>query len=1011
MIEKLNYHKGLEILHWGCEAPRAYFVPFHSVKEAASGNRAESRYFKSLCGEWDFCYFPSALSLPDLTAEEFAPVYEKMPVPMSWQYLTDRGYDKPNYTNVAYPFPCDPPHVPDDNPCALYRRTFTLSAGTLSEKEVFLNFEGVDSCFYLYVNNEFAAYSQVSHMTSEINVTPYLVDGVNEIKVLVFKWCDGSYLEDQDKWRSSGIIREVYLLFRDRIRIEDFFVHTYLSPDYSSARVEAEVTGSEGLNLRWMLADAEGETLAAGFGSVSARIESPRLWSAEDPYLYTLILSSGSEHICQKIGIREVSVRDGVFLVNGRPVKLKGVNRHDSHPLLGSATPMESMLEDIRILKQNNVNAVRTSHYPNDPRFASLCDEYGLYLIDEADLETHGIHEMGNWSFLAENPDWEEAFVDRAVRMVERDKNHPSILIWSLGNESGWGENHRAMARYVRGRDTSRLIHYEGCNRGGMKEELARGEGLLDLESRMYASVGEMEDYLRDKSNTLPFFQCEYSHAMGNGPGDLADYWDLIYKSDRFAGGCVWEMLDHSVALPDGKGGYRFTYGGDFQDHPNDGNFCVDGLVYPDRRLHTGMLEVRQAYAPLLITAENAAEGRFVLKSRRFFTRLSDLELFYILERNGKTVAEGRLWQTDLGPGEEKALRVEYPALEKGRVFLSFVARLALSTAWGSAGQEVCRYQFEIPTEEEPVEKAPKEGDILVDEDEAALVITAGETVYTFDKRRGLLSSLQSNGKVLLTEPAVPVIWRAPIDNDRNVVGQWYRAGYERAAVKCRSVRVVKVDGDEAVIEALLSLGGHSVRPALETRIVYTVAATGELRLYQKVKVDPRFPFLPRYGMRFVLPQGSERMAYFGRGPMEAYADKRLASRMGLFCGNVRDNFEHYVMPQENSAHADTEWAAVWSTAGQGILFAADATFTFNAQHYSAEQLTAARHDYELVPDERTFVYLDYKQSGCGSNSCGPALAEKYRLAEKEFEFSFALKPVLANDTDFFRESARIVKG
>ena len=1015
MIDKLKFHKSLDVLHYGCEAPRAYFIPYHNIQTAAKGNRADSRYFKSLCGEWDFKFFASSLDLPDFTQENLLLDYEKIPVPMSWQMLTERGYDKPNYTNVRYPFPCDPPHVPDDNPCALYRRTFVISGETLDAKDVLINFEGVDSCFYLYVNNEFAAYSQVSHMTSEINITPYLEEGENEIKVLVFKWCDGSYLEDQDKWRTSGIIREVFLLYRDRQRIDDIELKTVLSPDFSSARVEAVITGSENLQLRWMIADADGKTVAAGYGDVFAKIEEPRLWSDEDPYLYTLILSSGSEHICQKIGLRRIKSENGVIYINGKPVKFKGVNRHDSHPYLGSATPMESMLGDIFIMKQNNVNTVRTSHYPNDPRFAELCDAYGIYMIDEADLETHGVHESGDYHLLTKLPEWETAYVDRMRLLLERDKNHPSVIMWSLGNESGFGENHRAMARYIKSRDTARLVHYEGCRHEILEEEMARamesGEYLIDVASRMYAKAEEMLTYVEELPYPLPFFQCEYCHAMGNGPGDLAEYWEEFRKSDRLSGGCVWEMLDHSVAIDDEYGKPRFTYGGDFGDQPNDGNFCVDGLVYPDRRVHTGMLEVKHVYAPLVITADTIASGLFRLKSYRYFTHLSDVSLTYVIERNGKIISQGKVWNTDIAPGEETQIKIEYPQEMTGRVFITFTARLDSMNEWAAYGHELCSYQFEIPTEEDKVEAGEKH-QISVEETTAAYIVSVGETLYTFDKRRGLLTGIENNGKSLLSEPMIPTVWRAPLDNDRNVRRDWQGKGYHRAFTKCYFVSGVKTseDGEGVSLEAELALGGYTNRPILCTRITYTVKATGELVVMQNVKVDKDFPFLPRYGMKIVMPERSERMAYFGMGPTEAYADKHLAARMGLFKSTVHENFEHYVKPQENSAHVGTEWAAVWSLAGHGLLFASDITMTFNAQHYSAEDLTNASHDYELVPDKKTFVYIDYKQSGSGSNSCGPALYEKYRLSEKEFEFRFAIKPVLANDTDFFAESARMTK-
>lgn len=1009
MFEKLNFHKTLDVLHYNTESPRAYFIPYHDTKAAQKGNRAQSQYFKSLCGEWDFHFFKSALELVDFTNDEVSLSYDKIPVPRSWQYMTEKGYDVPNYTNVVYPFPCDPPHVPDNNPCGLYHRTFTVGRDAI-QKDVFAVFEGVDSCFYLYVNNTFVGYSQVAHMTSEFNITPYLKDGVNDIKVLVFKWCDGTYLECQDKWRTSGIIREVYLLYRDTVRIEDIFIKTDLLNDYTRGVLSAEIQTNGELPYSWVLLDADNNIVSSGSQDIQVELDRPNLWSDEDPYLYQLIITAGDEYLIQHVGFREYTVKDGVILINGKAVKLKGVNRHDSHPYLGSATPMESMLGDILIMKQNNVNTVRTSHYPNDPRFAGLCDKYGLYMVDEADLETHGMYESGDGAYLTNNSDWEEAYIDRARRMVERDKNHASILMWSLGNEADFGENHRKMARWIRSRDTSRLIHYEGCNRGRHREELAKGEQLFDVESRMYESPQGMRDYLADEGNILPFFQCEYCHAMGNGPGDLAEYWEVIRSSDRFAGGCIWEMLDHSVALFDDHLKPRFTYGGDFGDAPNDGNFCVDGLVYPDRRLHTGMLEAKKIYAPLLITADNIAKGVFRLRNYRYFTDLSDVNITYVIERNGEAVLNGSVSEFSLAPLSETVFCIDIPDTLTGRVFITFTATVGMLTDYCAIGHELCSYQFEIPTEEDEIEPVYPNTDLIVDEDDRYISVTAGETVYTFDRYQGLLISIENNGKSLLSEPMIPTVWRAPIDNDRNVMHHWRGKGYHRAFTKLYSLSDITVNGGEASFTAELALGSFINRPILKTAITYTVKATGELKVHQKVTVDKDFPFLPRYGMKIVMPERSEQMAYFGMGPMEAYADKKLAARMGLYQSTVSDNFEPYVKPQENSAHVGTEWASVWSYAGHGLLFASDATFTFNAQHYSAEMLTESRHDYELVPDRRTFVYIDYKQSGCGSNSCGPALAEKYRFNEKEFEFSFALKPILANDTDFFVESKQITQ-
>ena len=1010
MIKDLTLHENQAILHVGTEAPRAYYIPYDTKEKALRGIRCESDFFKSLTGEWEFRFYPSPKMIPDFTQGEVIGDYETIPVPMSWQNLTERGYDKPNYTNIAYPYPCDPPFVPDDNPCGVYHRSFTLPYGSFATDEVYLNFEGVDSCFYLYLNNRFVGYSQVSHMTSEFNVTPYLVEGENEITVIVLKWCDGSYFEDQDKWRSSGIFRDVYFLFREKDKhFRDFFVKTELNANLTLATLSLETDAKA---FTYTLLDAEGGTVASGEGTAdgfSLEVALPRLWSDEDPYLYTLLLTVGREVIAEKVGFRQIKVENGVMYINTQPVKLKGVNRHDSHPYLGSATPMVHMREDILVMKRHNVNCVRTSHYPNDPRFAALCDEYGIYMIDETDLESHGLYVMGRGDCLTNDPTWTKAYLDRVERMLERDKNHPSIIMWSLGNESDFGENHREMARFIKSRDRSRLVHYEGCNRDRMKEEIARGEGLLDVESRMYESIAGMEAFLND-TNPLPFFQCEYCHAMGNGPGDLYDYWETYRKSDRLMGGCVWEMLDHSVALKGEDGKVHYTYGGDFGDHPNDGNFCVDGLVYPDRTPHVGMLELKQVYAPLTVLAENVASGQFTVKSYRYFTDLSDLVLVYTVEKNGKAIATGEVSCEDVGPQDTMGFEIGYPdGIDSGRVFVTFSVRSKEATEWSAAGAELAAYQFEIPSEEVAVPVSRITYPVTVSEKSADLTVSCGETKYHFDKTLGLLVGITANGKKLLDEAATPVVWRAPIDNDRNIVGHWRNAGYDRIKTKCFDCSVVSSDKSAAVIKATLSLAGSVVRRALTAEITYTVTPEG-LTVHQAVKVDGQFPFLPRYGMRFVTVPGMELASYFGKGPKEAYSDKHHHAKMGLYDTTVDANFEHYIRPQENSAHASTEWASVYARTGHGLFFASDSTFTFNAQHYSAETLTKTRHDYELTPDERTFIYIDYKQSGCGSNSCGPSLLEKYRLSEKEFEFTFSLKPVVYGECDPFAEAVKIKK-
>ncbi|MBR2460573.1 MAG: DUF4981 domain-containing protein [Clostridia bacterium] len=949
-----------------------------------------------------------------------------MTVPMSWQNALGKGYDVPNYTNVNYPYPVDPPHVPDNNPCALYKRSFSLTAEQIGDREIFINFEGVDSCFYLWINGAFCAYSQVSHMTSEINVTQLVRAGRNEITVLVYKWCDGSYLEDQDMWRVSGIFREVYLLFRERVRINDFFVRTELTEDLSKAKVAVQLDTAPKATVTARLIAPNGAELAAVEGSIGAKslvfeLDSPELWNDEAPMLYKLLLICGGEVICQDVGIRKIEIKGAVVYINGKPVKARGVNRHDSHPLLGHATPMHHMVEDLMIMKRHNVNTVRTSHYPNDPRFLNLCNRYGFYVVDEADLETHGMHVVGNWSRFTDGDDWTEAYMDRAERMLERDKNQPCVIMWSVGNESGAGRNHKRMIEYFKTRDGSRMVHAEDESRFAQNATIDIEKGktppyppehyreYLDVESRMYPSPAEIQKYYLGENAKKPLFLCEYCHAMGNGPGDLKAYWDLIWAHDEFFGGCVWEFTDHSVGIRQADGSYRYTYGGDFGDLPNDGNFCVDGLVYPDRTPHTGFLEVKQAYMPILTEVADIACGEVNVTNRRFFTPLSDVDMYWELTVNGETVQNGMIPSVGSMPGETMTYYLPYDITGlTGYIYLNISYRRAQATAWAPAGYEIGHCQFTV-SEEKGELPAARKGEVKLTESDLSVEIAVDETVYSIDKTNGMLTQITDNGKAMLDRPVRPTVWRAPTDNDRNVKVKWRSQGFDRTEIKCYGVSVASHDAEHAAITADISLGGYTQLPILHATLTYTVTSDGALKITSQVKVKDNAPFLPRYGLELVMTEGSEDYAYFGKGPMESYRDKQLAASMGVYSGKVIDSIEHYIRPQENCSHTDTRWADVMFTAGQGLFFDCEGTgFTFRASKYSAKQLTEKAHDYELAPEAVTYVNLDYAQSGIGSNSCGPELDVAHQLSEKEFSWTLRLRPVFASALRPFEQLAAV---
>ncbi len=1013
-----DYHKSLEHLHVGCEAPAAYLIPYHSMAAARKNRRGESHFFRSLVGSWHFRFCHSVKELPNFLSPDFDESgMEQITVPMNWQMETDRGYDIPQYTNVNYPFPVNPPHVPLDNPCGLYMRDMYLSEEEL-QKDLRLVFEGVDSCFYLWVNDQFAAYSQVSHMTSEVKVSPYLHEGKNTLKVLVFKWCDGSYLEDQDMWRFSGIFREVYLLSRESAHITDLFIHDNTAKDLTSADPVFEVSVSAPLTLKWELYAPDGNLLGSGEEEVADQsevilphIDAPLLWSAETPHLYRLELVAGKEHFRQSIGFRRIDIEGKVLYINGQKWKAKGVNRHDSHPQLGHATPYDHMLKDLLLMKQYNINTIRTSHYPNDPRLPELCDELGFFVVDETDLETHGFLHAGNWGRTTNDPIWEHAYLDRSERMLERDKNHPSIFMWSVGNESDEGINHKKQIEFFKRRDPSRLVHAEDESARARDRMLKGVEGAkncdyLDVESYMYASIPYLTERLDDPRFTRPIFLCEYCHAMGNGPGDLEAYWRLIYENDQLMGGCVWEWTDHSVAIgPDRFAHPHFTYGGDFGEYPHDGNFCVDGLVYPDRRPHAGLKELKQVYTPVYAKA-GEKEGQIILKSLRYFKDLSDLSLVWWVEADGKEVKRGRIEILALAPQRDMTLTLfeEDDSVGIRTLNLSFVTRE--TTPWAMAGHEV--YHSQMILEERAVEAEPAFRPLLrVDQNEATVTVSCGDVTYVFDRTSGQISGISLGGGNQITTPVLPTVWRAPTDNDRNVKSKWYRENFHKMQLFSHGLTVADLSKDGVTLTVEQSLGAPARFPLVSMQVTYRITSDGVLHIDTHANVRQTDSWLPRFGYLFKMPEGTENLRYFGYGPEAAYSDMHQAAHLGDFTTTVSAQYEPYVRPQEHGSHMGCRFAAISHLSGQGLLVWGE-SFSLNASRYSPEQLTAAGHHYELMPEAETTVIIDYKQAGIGSNSCGPGLAEEHQFKEEAFDFSFCLKPVVVADVDPFAQMRQV---
>ena len=1002
MSETLRqFHEDPQILHVGTCPIRSYYLPFADEEESHTG--VSSRVF-SLNGEWAFRYFESFGQAVDpeeglcFDEEEMGSI----PVPSCWQ---NHGYGRHMYTNVRYPFPVDPPYVPDENPCGLYVRHFELEEKD-QEARWFLNFEGVDSCFYLWVNGEFAGYSQVSHATSEFELTELLQEGDNTLAVLVLQWCDGSYLEDQDKLRMSGIFRDVYLIARPQAFLRDYFVKESFAPDFSHAQVTVELMPEGKLDLTASLYAPDGTlvgTCEHPKDSAVLEVPAPVLWNAEHPAQYTLVLETPDECIVQMVGLRKIEVVDGVVYLNGVNIKFRGVNRHDSDPVTGYTISREQALLDLALMKRHNVNAIRTSHYPNAPWFLQMCSEYGFYVIGEADMESHGmamrtgLHSLENYADAADDPQFGEAILDRMQRSVIRDKNNAAVVIWSLGNESGWGENFEAAGRWAKEYDPSRLLHYENF----LTYHKARKPdfSMLDLYSRMYAPLDQVRDYFAGKDldenlpdKKLPFIQCEYIHAMGNGPGDAEDYQQLIMEYDGFCGGFVWEWCDHAVyggTTPDNRPIYR--YGGDFGEFPHDGNFCMDGLVYPDRTPHTGLLEYKNVIRPIRARRAEGKADTFILHNYLDFTNAEDfLTVSYEISQDGEVLYGGDLELPHLPPHGEA--EVVLPALPEGGVctlLLSYSTKAAgdFCTAGHALGFD------EIVLHDEPFFlDAPAEGPVELEETRDAVVLTGEKFRYVFNKHTGLFDSLVWQNRNYLEKPMGWNLYRAPTDNDQYIRHQWELAGYHRPTVKVYGVQVSRLENGGACVTCQLSIAALTVSPFLRVEAQWAIDAQGRIDASLDCRRDGRFPWLPRFGVRLFMPKDFASVEYFGYGPYESYQDKHQASHLGVYAQAVDAMHEDYLKPQENSSH----WGCRYVTLTDGaysLTASSETPFSMNVSSYTQEELAEKKHNYELTKCGQTVVCLDYKMSGVGSNSCGPELLSQYRLEEEEFAFRFTLMP------------------
>ena len=932
----MRKYENLNNLSENREKERAYYIPYDTLEKALVGNKNESEFYFLLNGTWDFKYYER-----DDEYNGEIDKWDTIDVPSCWQM---RGFEKPCYTNVKYPFPVDPPYVPDDNPMGVYRRKFDVNK-VWEERETYIVFEGVSSCLELYINGQYVGFSSGSHLQSEFNITNYVNKGQNEITVLVRKWCAASYLEDQDFFRNSGIFRDVYLLSRSQSHLRDI-------------RIDVDKTGIR-CDKKHTIYDAEGKI---------ADMTNPILWNAEQPYLYTVIIEHEGEFIPQKVGLKEITIgENGEFLINGTAIKIKGVNHHDTHPTNGYTMSESDIDRDLFLMKKLNINAIRTSHYPPTPYFLEKCDELGFYVIDECDLESHGFSQRGNITgfgydsdpiWPCKNREWRELFVERAARMVQRDKNHVCIIMWSLGNESNFGENFIAMSDYIHSCNTGIPVHYEnGYNEGNPPH-------VIDVVSYMYADTEKIKKCALD-SDMRPVFLCEYSHSMGNGPGDVYDYWQVIEKYPKLIGGCVWEWADHTV-YEDGVQ----KYGGDFGEIQHDGNFCCDGMVFADRGIKAGTLEIKYVYQPM---SACIIDNKLLVYNKYSFKSFKDYTFKMLLDIDGETKYE-KEFVIDTEPGEtsEIELGFEMPKVCKLGAYLSLYM-------YDVTEYEIASIQLKVDcvVMNEKENRQPAQ----IDNNGKELLIKGNNFIHKFDLSHGMLADI--NG---LTKDFVRLtVFRAPTDNDRYIKDEWYdKDKGMRYNDLCQKIYSTELIGNKIIVKG--SLAGVSKIPFYRFTAEYSFYMNGDIDVHLCGRKTENTVYFPRLGFEFKLDNSQYKFSYYGRGKAENYCDMNHFAFVGSYDSNVKDEYVNYVMPQEHGNHT-----AVKKLEFDKIAFTSDETFEFSALEYSSQELYRATHTNELKKNGLTNLRIDYGVSGIGSNSCGPKLLDKYKVDGDIMEYSFTI--------------------
>jgi beta-galactosidase len=1020
--------------------PRASLAPYPDSAAALAGDRDASPYFARLDGRWRF----RLVARPEAAPDDFAAPgfddsgWDAIDVPGNW---TMQGYDRPHYTNVTMPIFTDPPRVPaDDNPTGLYRLRFAVPEAWAGRRVV-LHFGGVESAWFVHVNGRFAGFSKGSRTPAEFDVTDLVAAGENVLAVRVIRWSDGSFLEDQDHWWMAGIYREVFLYSTAPVWLQDVFARTDLADDFRSAtlrvavRLGARAAWPEGWTVSAQLHDARGRPVLrkapcapvphegermhrdGPLAALEAPVARPKLWSAETPVLYRLVVTLADaagrtvEATGCRVGFRRVEVRDRQLLVNGRAVLLKGVNRHEHDDRRGKAVTRESMIADILLMKRFNINAVRTCHYPDDAAWYDLCDEYGIYLIDEANIESHHYYHH-----LCRDPRWTAAFVDRGMRMVERDKNHPSVIIWSLGNESGYGPNHDALAGCIRGRDPTRPLHYEGAIRGAWWERRWVGDGAAetrrppgwlatDIVCPMYPRVSSIVRWAKESRDPRPLIMCEYAHSMGNSTGNLKEYWDAIEGHDGLQGGFIWDWVDQGIARTDARGRTYWAYGGDFGDEPNDANFCINGLIWPDRTPHPAMWDLKKVIQPVAVRASDLARGRLEVTNKHDFVDLAHLAGSWEVAVDGRVVQRGRLPRLRTAPGKRTAVRLplERPTMQPGEeAFLTVRFALARAAPWAEAGHEVAWEQFALPWKAAARRPAPPRGEVEVAEEGGRIIVAGGRLRAVFDCEAGMLAALAWDGRETIASGPVLSVWRGPTDNDgiksqtgdpKKPLTSWLNAGLNALARVTESVRVRRIGAGAVEVTLRTRATGTNPKAAIVHTHVYTVTGAGDVVVRNTFAVDRRLPDLPRLGVVTLLPAGFEALEWFGRGPHENYCDRNTGAAVGLYRGTVAGQYVPYIMPQENGNKTEVRWMSVASESGLALLTAGLPLVEASVGHFTADDLYRALHTNELEPRPETIWTLDLKQRGMGGMSCGPDTLPPYLVPPGRYAFGYRLRP------------------